>query len=657
MPVSLPSPLTGYYNRFDAALRYDELLFRAGEGLQSAELNEVQTTLVDRLRRIADAVFRDGAVIAGTPPTFSGTTIACPASTIYLRGAVRDVAARSFTIALAGLVRVGVYLLDEVITEVDDPTLRCPATGTRNYNEPGAGRLRTTATWGREGDGSAGVFYPVWTVIDGALLNQAGENTGDAFSEALARYDRESNGNYIVDGLSVTPLGLAAGTNAFSVRAGVGNIFGYKVDKGTATATRLTYAEDPDLEVVDAEPDTFTGTTGGSATITLNRAPVESILEVVITREKTVTITRGGFTGGQDTLPDVSVLSIQSITQGGTTYHTPQDWFLNGDTVDWSPAGAGATEPAPGSTYTVTYRYLGNVTPTAVNLQAGTFTVTGAVNGTLVLSDYRWKLPRFDRICIDRDGNFQRVKGLSSRFTPLPPSVPANLLALATVEQRWGLTPAVENDGVRAIPFDQLERMRSLVVDLFDLVAIERLRNDVSSREPSSKRGVFVDPFLDDDMRDQGITQTAAIVDGTLQLPIAPTVYRAPTNNNQDWMLPFTEEVILEQSRRTGSSPINPYQAFDPIPGAVTLTPSVDRWTTIQTIWTSPVTQVLWFFLGNARRLQTFATATTRAELLSESQQPAQFLRQIQVGFVVEGFDPGETLALLEFDGINITPA
>ena len=41
--------LPAYYNRFDATLRYDELLFRASKGLQSAELNEVQSTLVDRL--------------------------------------------------------------------------------------------------------------------------------------------------------------------------------------------------------------------------------------------------------------------------------------------------------------------------------------------------------------------------------------------------------------------------------------------------------------------------------------------------------------------------------------------------------------------------------------------------------------------------------
>ena len=648
--------LAGYYNRFDAADRYDEILFRAQKGLQSAELNEVQSTLIDRLKRIADAVFKDGAVISGTPPTISSTTISCPLSLIYLRGAVREVPARSFTITITGLVRVGVYLLEEVVTEVQDPDLRDPAVGARNYTEPGAGRLRVTATWGREGDGSSGVFYPVWTVIDGALLSQAGGNTGDAFSEALARYDRESNGSYIVAGLSVTALGLAAGVNAFSVKDGTGNIYGYKIDK--LSATRLNYAEDPDLETVTAEPDTFTGATGGSATVQMNRFPLESILTCVITREKTVTLTRGGTSGGQDSLPDVSVLSIISVEQHPTVYQSPRDYFLNGDKVDWSPSGGGAIEPAPGSTYTVTYRYLGTVTPTSIDLQAGTFTVTGAVNGTLVLTDYRWKLPRYDRLCIDREGNFSRVKGISSRFNPLPPAISGNLLALATIEQRWGLTPNVSNDGVRAIPFDQLERMRSLIVDLYDLVALERLRNDISSREPSSKRGIFVDPFLDDDMRDQGLTQTAAIVNGTLQLPIAQTVYQAPDNNAQDWMLPYTEEIILEQTRQTGSSPINPYQAFDPIPAAITLTPAVDRFTVIDTIWTSPATQQIDTWLGTTGTYSVESvTATTRTELLSESERPAEFLRQIQITFSLDGFDPGETLTEVKFDGIDVTPA
>jgi hypothetical protein len=644
MTIALP----GYYNRFDATDRYDELLFRAGKGLQSAELNEVQSTLVDRLKRIADAVFKDGSVIEGTPPVINATTGAttCPASRVYLKGAVRSLAERSFTIATSGIERIGIFLFEEELTEAQDADLRDPAVGTRNYQEPGAGRLRVTPTWGHSSESLSGEFYSVWTVIDGSILNQQ-EATDNTFIEALARYDRESNGNYIVDGLSVRAAGYSAGSNAFSVKEGVGNIFGYKVDK--PTASRITYAEDPDLELVDAEPDVFTGTTGGTATVQLNRYPLDAVLEVVITRQKTVTITRGGFSGGQDTLPDVSVLSIISVTQTPTTYTGTTDYFLNGDKVDWSPGGI---EPASGSTYSITYQYLGNVTPDSFNLQTGTVTVTGAVNGSLVLTDYRWKLPRYDKLCVSSEGTFSRVKGISTRFNPLPPAVPSSLLSLATIEWRWGETPSVVNDGIRAIPFDQLERMRSLIVDLFDLVAVERLKTDISSREPSSKRGVFVDPFIDDDLRDQGLTQTAAIVNGTLQLPIAPTVYLAPTNNTQDWMLPYTEVIILEQTRQTGSSKINPYQAFDPIPAAVTLTPAVDRFTVIDTIWTSPGTQN---FSIRQQGLLNTVTTTTRTELLSESQRPAQFLRQISINFTLDGFDSGETLTEVKFDSITVT--
>ena len=647
--------LLGYYNRFDAADNYDELLFRASKGLQSAELNEIQSTVVDRLKRIADAVFRDGAVIEGTPPVINTTTGAttCPASKVYLRGAVRNVAQRTFAIPVSGLVRIGVYLLDEEITELQDPDLRDPAVGTRNYTEPGAGRLRVTATWGREGDGLSGVFYPVYVVVDASLLSTQ-PTIDNTFYEALARYDRESNGNYIVSGLGVTAAGLTAGVNAFSIREGVGNIFGYKIDK--PTASRISYAEDPDLETVTSEPDVFTGTTGGTATVQMNRFPLESVLGVVITRQKTVTMTRGGFAGGQDTLPDVSVLSIISITQGATTYQSPRDYFLNGDKVDWSPSGAGAIEPSPGSSFSITYQYLGAVTPDSVNLQTGVVTVTGAVNGSLVLTDYRWKLPRYDRLCIDRAGSFSRVKGISSRFNALPPAVPASLLNLATIQWNWGATPTITNDGIRAIPFDQLERMRSLIVDLYDLVALERLRNDISSREPSSKRGVFVDPFIDDDMRDQGITQTAAIIDGVLNLPIAPTVYQASDNNAQDWMLPYTESIILEQTRVTGSSPINPYQAFDPIPAAVTLSPAVDRFTVINSIWTSATTEQVWRRLGGTGTWSIDSVITsTRTEVLSESERPAEFLRQIAINFTLEGFDPGETLTQVQFDGITVT--
>jgi hypothetical protein len=287
-------------------------------------------------------------------------------------------------------------------------------------------------------------------------------------------------------------------------------------------------------------------------------------------------------------------------------------------------------------------------------LQAGTFEVSGAVNGTLVLTDYRWKLPRYDRICMNRAGEFVRIKGISSRFNIVPPAVPSSLLLLATIESNWGNTPKATNDGVRAIPFDQLERMRSLVIDLFDLVAIERLRFDVSDREPTTKRGVFVDPFLDDDMRDQGLPQTGAVFGGELRLPIDGTAYRAETNNAQDWMLPYTEEVVLEQTKATGFKKINPYQVFDPIPALVTLQPAVDQWVEIQTNWLSAITQT---FITGAGNMQRVTSNVTRDVLVQELQSNIEFLRPITIQFTVDGFDVGEALVEVLFDGINVTPA
>jgi len=641
--------LPGYFNRFDPADQYDQLLFRASKGLQSAELNEIQSTMLDRLRRIADKVFRDGQVVQGVDPIVDllEEKITCPAATVYLRGAMRDIPQAVVSIPIVGLVRVGVFLVEQELTEDDDATLRDPAPNTRNYNEPGAGRLQVTGTWGREGFGT-GAFYPVFTLVDGNLITQNPPLNNNAFFEALARYDRESNGNYIVDGLNVGFVSLTGGNNILTVKDGTGNIQGYKIDK--RVSTRLVYAEDPDLEVVTAEPDTFTSATGDPGSIQLNRFPLQEITEVVATLQKTVTITRGGFTGGLDDLPDVSVLSIQSITQGGTTYTAGTDYLLNGDRVSWAPGGA---EPAPGSTYSVTYRYLTNVSPSQIDLQNGTFAVQGPVNGTLVLADYVWKLPRYDRIAIDQNGDFVRVKGVSTRFNPIPPSVSSTLLPLATLQHRWGVGPLVTNDGVRAIPFVQLERMRTLIVDLFDLVALERLQRDVSSREPTTKRGVFVDPFLDDDLRDQGLAQTASSSEGVLTLGIEAAAYQATTNNTQDWTLPFTEEIILSQTRQTGSEKINPFQVFLPLPSLVTLTPAIDRWQQINTVWLSPITQV---FNRGSGTVVVSQTVTQGQELVSVNSQAAQFLRQIEVTFSLAGFEPNEVLTEVTFDDIPVTP-
>ena len=85
--------LQGYYNRFSSADKYDELLFRASKGLQSAELNESQAILSDRITKIANSLFQDGAIISGAQPAIDAQTgvTSLQYGTLYVLGAVRTV--------------------------------------------------------------------------------------------------------------------------------------------------------------------------------------------------------------------------------------------------------------------------------------------------------------------------------------------------------------------------------------------------------------------------------------------------------------------------------------------------------------------------------------------------------------------------------------
>ncbi|WP_187171739.1 DUF4815 domain-containing protein, partial [Enterococcus faecium] len=127
-----------------------------------------------------------------------------------------------------------------------------------------------------------------------------------------------------------------------------------------------------------------------------------------------------------------SVIAVESVKQGGTTYAKDADYRLVAGQLDWSPQGA---EPAPGSSYQVTYQYIKRAQPTAPDSRGAT--IEGAIAGTTVLVSYQQQLRRLDRLCINREGQFEWLRGVSSAWTPMTPQVPDDMLALATVFQTW----------------------------------------------------------------------------------------------------------------------------------------------------------------------------------------------------------------------------
>ncbi len=646
--------LDQYYDRHDESKNYARHLFRADRTLQSAELNEIQLSALSHLKAVADSILSDGDIVRDCQcvvDPYTGDTT-CESGAIYINGLVRGVQPATFTIPTVGTVTIGIYLLEKVITEIEDPELYNPAVGTRGEGEQGAARLQVLALWGFDGDGQEGEFYPVYTVDDGQLRAKEAPPTLDSVSQALAKYDRDSaGGKYIVSGLTVLQAADAEdGLQVYTVAEGSARVFGYAIE--LPVSRRLTRRATPDILAIDTEP--HLSQTDAAQRITLDRYPVGDISEVRITKETTETVSHGGFVGAADPLGNTSVVEIVSVSQGGVTYVQGTDYKLTASKVDWSLGGA---EPAPRSTYSVIYRHIAEAEITAKDLSG--FTVEGAVPGSQVLVSYSQMLPRIDRLCISREGEFVWTEGIAAEWSPQSPRVPDDMLAIATIHQTWDDTRRVVNDGVATVPMDEIAGFNARMDLILAQTAQNRLLMDANTREAGAKKGLWVDPCLDNTMRDQGLDQTAAIVGNAITLPVDVAVVAAmPEDLQAPRFVDYTLVPVLEQLLRTSTMLVNPYHAFEPLPAFMTLTPAIDRWTETQTTWASPLTQII----NAGHFVPTFPgltlvgqSSSTSVQTLSSSTTNLENLREIDVAFHGTGFAANETVDVL-FDGIAVTP-
>ena len=638
----------GYYNRFDRAKNYDRHLMREGRVMQATEVNEIQSKVYDRLGGISDALFKDGDVIDGGQIVANYQTgeVICEAGAIYISREVRTIPPATLHIPVTGTVNVGVRLSETIVTENEDPTLRCIARGTKGEGEPGAWRLRVNVTWGFEGDGAAGDFYPVYAVDNGVVRPKEAPPALSAVTEAIRRYDRDSTGTgtYICDGLTLMRgADRADGAQVYHLAEGRARVDGIALD--VPTSRLVIYPATPDLRAVTTEVHAATADAATGQRVDVAHSPIWSVTSLSIRTRETATVTHGLYVGASDDLPYSSVVSIEKVWAGGTEYKAGVDYKKTGDAVDWSPGGA---EPDSGSTYQVTYTRIKQIT--AKNLDADGFTVVGAVEGTDILVSYMQALPRYDRLALDSSGSIAWYKGVPAERNPIRPRVPESQLAVGTVYQAWRSdVRTVYNDGVRVTTFDDITTLNSSIDAIWQELSRQRLEADVATREGGVRVGIFVDPLRDDSLRDDGVEQTAAIVDGLLTLPIYKAAsYPCPASAVIPMALDYDVQTLLEQPLRTGTVKVNPYQAFDPLPAKVELTPAIDRWTETQTTWLSDITRR--FGARNA------SSSSTRTQTVSVDNRAIEHLRQIDVSFVVKGFGPGEILDSITFDGVSVTP-
>lgn len=637
--------LENYYDRFDPDVaNYDKLLFRSSLGLQSAEMNEIQSVLDYNMTRIANQFMTDGSVLSGCAVIIDQATgsTTCAGGEIYLRGRVRDVAEKKLTIATEGEVQIGIWLSETIVTELHDPSLRDPAEGSKNYDERGAGRLLINAVWGTDADGLTGNFYRVYDVFNGVLKIKSAPPDMTGFNNALARYDRDNNGgNYIIHGLRTRYIETKDGLMHYSLQEGKAHVYGHEIE--LPMSLRLKFEHDPDLQTIISEPHQFNQKGGARQRINVNRTPIHDIRKIDITVQKTAQVVHGSYQGVADELPDTAVIEIVKVSQARTTYKPNEDFIFQGGKIDWQPSG---NEPTAGSTYNVTYKYITQAEP--IEQDERGFSIENAVEGTLVLVDYQCRLPRIDTLVMAKDGTISRIKGTPHSYAPRALPAPLGMLELAQLHHDWFADSPVliKDTAISAVSMTSLQDMRADIITLYDLVAEQRLKNEAMADAPAATRGVFVDAFLNDTQRDLGQEQTAAIVDGLLMLPITPSVHALDRPSDKAQTLPFELEVIIEQTAITGSMKINPYAAFDPIPAEVKLIPSVDTWTRTDTVNQANETRLI----GRGGRTRTRTDESRRVTAVVD----AEFLRPIDISFEIKGFLPAEELRVVNFDGIMI---
>lgn len=375
----MPQTPVGYYDRTPQHPEWKRLLFVPGVSIQVAELNEIQAVVQTNLEQLASSFYREGGVVAGCSVVVDVPTVTITPGRIYALGIMHDIPEGVVTVTGTGEENIGIVITDNVVNEFDDPDLSDPAIGGENFLKPGAHRLTYSYAYAVNNPNAITIAQ----VING-VLNQVYEQSRpviDTILKLLATRTLEESGSYTVIPFKIELRTLdARDINALThlqviVRGGVGYINGWR----TENTIYYKKADRPvDSQIRYDEQHTYTT---GTDIYTLFTTPVRELVSISATVETgSFTMVRGQIPNTQDEIPEQYQPAVSIVSITGFTITT--DFFLSGNYIDWSPAGA---EPATGATYTVVLRYNKQMVRgvrTLTEITSETRTRGGTANGT-----------------------------------------------------------------------------------------------------------------------------------------------------------------------------------------------------------------------------------------------------------------------------------
>jgi len=375
---------------FDPAKNYKRVRYHQDRDLLDSELNEQQDINNNERRKLADILFKEGAIVSGFGVTVAANVLTVAEGLVYIDGCLERVPGAVLTYDPAktsGADYVYVELLKYNYGYNQDAALINPATGEptaerekwvlslKNHDTSGEAlpnnvtqrKVVAVHKFDREtGDVTAtvreksnlylqdllgtlpGSRITVASITEDQLAFAAAEGL-NSLLQNLAERTYDQAGSYLVKGLD-SFIGDNDGQNVEVItNAGRAYIQGFRLQKDLPTTTLVP--KSTAVKSVRGEQKTYVV---GTRRYALNNTPLKETTQVEAIVEIVSNITRGSVGGGEDLLVPNPVVDIIEVSQGATVFQEGADWQQSGNYVDWLGSG---NEPAIGTTYTVRWTY------------------------------------------------------------------------------------------------------------------------------------------------------------------------------------------------------------------------------------------------------------------------------------------------------------
>lgn len=674
---------------------YSMVLFKPGDFVQSSELNDLQDQSFQKLKRVADSIFKDGDISTGCQIIIEDIKdslkkkITITDGKIYLNGYPRTFKRQTIEITGVGSEAIGVRLKQQIVDYTTDETLKSPAAGYEQYGIPSANRLKETLEL-RANDDAATTIY---LIQDGELVNQKMQddnNLMDKLYSVLARRTYDESGHYKVSGLELEQKEQYETDKLYlTLSAGKAYVEGWEVEKQTATTIPIDRSTQTRL--IQAEPKVFQTGTGKYK---INNFPVSRINKLTSPVEVTIDLTRQGALNGTDPIPPEysPVVEIKSIKQAnGTTYTKNVDFILEADNVRWVKGGK---QPDLGATYTINFIYnkiMKEGKDYKLAVESGDYYLEflkgdKPVNSSQIQLDYDFYLYQICSVTIDRLGNIRVIYGqpdTEDRVSP-PDITDQKTLILGYVK----IAPVndilkIQNTRSTRSDMARIQKMMERLEDMEVNQAITDLDKEaLEGEEPTLLKGVFTDGFLGFTKSDVNHKEYNASIDPinrVLTLGFEQKLHPVSINKDKSGSCSIFDNVITSKAKpvlgdkqpyATEAHRINPYTAFPKVP-IIKIHPAVDSWIDTDRITVQKDGGVVvrnntvrvgdtdrsW---GGRWESETYTenggvtSRTNKTTSTSVLDTAIEYMRQIPIKFEANQFFPGEEGIVVLFNDVEV---